>query len=239
VKENATTWKALDIIYNYQPKQDKSIMGRVTDFWNGLRNIKAVRNRLRLIKKQLRSLIQKFAKEEKEIRLISIASGSAQGIIEIIKEFKQRGIVIKAIFLDLDPSAIEYSKNLAKKAGIIDQIIFINESARELENSTHGFNPHIIEVTGLFEYRPKERAIKLLERIHKLLVPGGVLLTSNIAPNSERLFSYWVANWPMIYRTPRQLCEIITKAGFNPKYCKIIQEPLRVHNVVICKKIHS
>ncbi|MBZ9578727.1 class I SAM-dependent methyltransferase family protein [Patescibacteria group bacterium] len=236
VKENATTWRALDIIYNYYPGKDKSFGGRIADFWNEIKNIKAIRNRLRLVKRQLRENIKKFSKSEKQTRLVSIASGSAQGIIGIMKELKQKGIIVNAIFLDLDPTAIEHSKNLAKQAEIINQITFVNKSTRELKNVVTGFKPQIIEVTGLLEYRPDEKAINLLKRVYDLLVPEGVLLTSNISPNPEKFFSYWVGNWPLIYRTVEQLSEIIIKAGFNPKNCRIIQEPLRIHNIAVCKK---
>lgn len=237
VKENATTWRALDIIYNYCPGKDKSFEGKITDFWNGINNIKAVRNRLRLVKKLLKQSIQKFIENKKEIKLLSIACGSAQGIIEVIKEFKEKGIFIQAIFLDRDPTAIEYSKNLAKQAGVINQITFINKSTTDLENVVHGFEPDIVEVTGLLEYRPDEKAINLLKRIYNLLAPQGILITSNISPNLERPFTYWVGNWPMIYRTPKKLSEIIITAGFRPEYCKIIQEPLKIHSVVICQKV--
>lgn len=237
VKENATTWKALDIIYNYCPGKDKSFTGRITDFWNGINNIKAVRNRLRLVKQQLKESIQKFSMNNKEVKLLSIASGSAQGMIEIIKEFKQKGIFIRASFLDRDPTAIEYSKNLAKQMGIMNQINFINKSTRDLENAVHGFEPDIVEVTGLLEYKSDEKAINLLKRIYNLLALKGILITSNISPNLERPFIHWVANWPMVYRTPKKLSEIIIAAGFRPEYCKIIQEPLKIHSVAICQKV--
>lgn len=236
VKENATSWKALDIIYNHRPGRDKSIEGRVTDFWNGIRNIKAVRNRLRLVKKQLKENIQKFSKNRREVRLLSIASGSAQGVIEVMKELKSRDISMKVVFLDLDPTAISYSKHLAKRVGVINKITFINKSTKELENIMKKFRPHIVEMTGFLEYRPNEKAVDLLKRIYNFLVPGGVLLTSNISPNPEKVFSYWVGNWPMVYRTTEQLSKIIINAGFKPQDCKIIKEPLLIHNIAICKK---
>ena len=236
VKENATTWKALDIIYNYQPGKDKSLSGRITDFWNGLRNIKAVRNRLRLAKKLLIENIQEFPKNEKQIRLVSIASGAAQEVIEIMKESKQKGIFIQAIFLDRDSTAIAHSKNLARQAGVLNQITFANTSTKELKRVAAKFKPHIVEVIGLLEYRPDDHAIDLLKRIYDILAPRGIVITSNISPNPEKFFSYWVGNWPMIYRTEEQLSKIIIKAGFNPRSCKIIQEPLKTHNVVICEK---
>jgi 2-polyprenyl-3-methyl-5-hydroxy-6-metoxy-1,4-benzoquinol methylase len=236
VKENATSWKALDIIYNYHPGKDKSLSGRITDFWNGLKIIKAVRNRLLLVKRILRERIEEFAKDEKEIRLLSIASGAAQGIIEIMKEFKQKGIIIQAIFLDRDSTAIIHSKILATQAEVINQITFENTSTKELTNIVGEFKPHIVEVIGLLEYRPYEQAINLLKRIHDLLNPEGLVITSNISPNPEQFFSYWVANWPMVYRTTEQLSDIIIKAGFTPEQCKIIREPLKIHNVAVCVK---
>jgi len=236
VKENATTWKALDIIYNYIPGKDKSLAGRITDFWNQLNNIKALRNRLRLVKKELKEIIENLSIKESEIRLLSIASGSAQGVIEAMSEFKQKGVLIKVIFLDRDPIALEHSKKLAQKAGVIDQITFINKGVNVLEETVKDFNPHIVEVVGFLEYRPEEKAIKLAEKIYQLLLPDGVLLISNISNSLERLFLYYVANWPMIYRTPKQLAEILVKGSFNPKNCKIIYEPLKIHQIAICKK---
>ena len=89
---------------------------------------------------------------------------------------------------------------------------------------------------GLLEYLPEENAINLLKRIHDILALKGVVITSNISFNLEKFFSYWVGNWPMVYRTVEQLSDIIIKAGFDYKNCRIIKEPLRVHNIVVCKK---
>ena len=236
VKENATTWKALDIIYNYSPGKNKSFSGRITDFWNQLNNIKALRNRLKLVQQKLREEIKSLLIKEPEIRLLSIASGSAQGVIEVMSEFKQKDIPIKAIFLDRDLTAIEHSKKLAQEAGVINQIIFINKTTRELEEVTRGFSPNIIEVVGFWEYRSKEKAIELIRRIYDLLLPNGVLLISSISPNLESLFSYYVGNWPMYYRNLKQFIEIITKGGFKPQEIEIIYEPLKIQKVAICRK---
>lgn len=235
VKENATNWKALDIIYNYIPREDKSFAGRITDFWNQLKNIKAMRNRLRLVKKILKETIENLLIKESEIRLISIASGSAQGLIEVMTEFKQKGI-IKAIFLDLDPTAIEHSKKLAQRAGIINQIIFANRSARDLEEVAKGFKPHLVETVGFIEYRPKERAIELVKRIRSLLAPNGTLLISSVSPSLEKPFIHYVGNWPMYYRNLKQFIEILINGGFDPKDIKIIYEPLKIQKIAICQK---
>jgi len=235
VKENAATWRALDIIYNYSPGKDKSFDGRITDFWNNLLSVRATRNRLRLLKYYLKKEIQNCFINYSEVRLISIASGSAQGVIEVIEEFKEKSI--KAIFLDLDPTAIEHSKKLAEGRGIKDKIIFINRSARDLEEVARGFQPHIVEVVGFLMYRPKEKAIKLIERIHRILAPSGILLVSQDNHILEKFFLYYVVNWPLIFRSPEKFAELLIKGGFNPKHCKIIYEPLKMHGLAICRKI--
>lgn len=153
-----------------------------------------------------------------------------------MKEFKQKGVYVQAILLDADPTAIEHSKNLAQEAGVIEKITFINKNSKEIEKITKGFNPQIVEVVGFLEYRPKEKAIALIKRIHRLLAPEGILLISNINYNPEIPFFYWVVDWQMIYRTPRELSEILVKGSFSSKNCKIICEPLKIYSLAICKK---
>lgn len=237
VKENAASWKALDIIYNYKPGQKNNFEGRTTDFWNQLKNIKALRNRLKLVKQKLREEIDFLLKKESEIRIFSIASGSAEAVIDIIKEYKEKGVIIKAILLDLDPTAIENSKKLATRAGVINHITFANKSTRALEEVAKEFNPNIIELVGFLEYRPKEKAIQLIRRIYSLLAPNGVFFTSTVTPSFEKMFSYYVSNWPMIYRNLDQFIDLVVDGGFDPRESRIIYEPLKVQKIAICRKV--
>ena len=235
IKETATTWRALDIVYNYEFEKRKGFKGKITDFWLKILNAQALRNRFKLVKQKLKEEIEIISQKESEIRLFSIASGSAQAVVEVMAELKEKNI--KAIFLDLDPMAIEHSKKLAQKAGVIDQITFINKGANVLEEAIKKFNPHIIELVGFLEYRPEEKAIKLIERIYRVLAPKGTLLVSNIYNNPESLFLHYVVNWSMIYRSPKKLAEIIVKGGFNPQNCQIVFEPLKIHYIAECKKL--
>ena len=237
IKKEAATWRALDLIYNHKFGQGKDFGGRVADFWLKILNAQAVRNRLKLVKQKLKEEIKKISiRTDSEVRLLSIASGSAQGVIEVMKELKQKGVYVQAVFLDIDSTALEHSKNLAQKAGVIEKITFINKSTREIEEIAKWFNPQIIEVVGFLEYRPKEKAITLIKRIYHLLAPEGILVISNINYNPEILFFNWVLDWQMIYRAPRELAEILVKGSFNPKTCEITCEPLKIYSLAVCKK---
>lgn len=236
IKEGAGSWKALDVIYNYKFGEDNSINGKFSDFWIDIINAQAVRNRLKLSKYLLKKQIKQLLSKHKEIRILSIASGSAQPLIEVIKDFKDKNIVIKTALLDLDPTAIEYSRKIAKKLGVESQIIFINKSVSVLEEEIGDFNPHLIEMIGFLDYRPYNKAIKLVKRIRDILLPGGVFFVSNTRYNPEAFFLKWVIDWSMIYRSPRELARIIAKSGFKPENCEIIYEPLKVHGIAICRK---
>jgi len=233
IKENVGHWQALDIVYNYQ-KGSENIFA---DFWYDLRSSQATRNRLKLIKFLLSKNIEEISKNNNEVRLISIASGSAQGVIETVAQFKERGILVKAVLIDLDPTAIDHAQKLAEKVGIKDQFIFVNKTASFIGELEKKFKPHIVEMVGFLEYRPSNKTIKLIRLIYQVLEKDGVFLVSQIAPNLESFFLKEVINWPMIYRKPNELIKIISSlAGFSPENCCFYHEPLKIHYIIEAKK---
>lgn len=229
IKEGASTWRALDIIYNYE-FGSSSI---VDDFWIGMMNAQAVRNRLKLAKQELKKAIMKFA-DHKEVRIISLACGSAEAVIQIMAEFKTKGITVRTVLIDIDQTALDYAKHLAIQHGVSDQIQIFCTSAAQIVKLSRDFRPHIVEMLGLLDYIPHDKAIRLVSKIRESLEPKGMFLTCNIAPNPERHFLKWVINWPMIYRTADDLMEIATKSEFS-KY-RLIYEPLKTHGLLIAQK---
>jgi SAM-dependent methyltransferase len=234
IKEGAGSWRALDVIYNHRFGQEVGFTGRLNDYWLAILNAQAVRNRLKLVKRELVRAIRDMAQRESEVRLLSLASGSAQGVIEAIAETSD--INVKVTLLDLDATAIEYSKKLAEEYGVSRQISFIVGSTSHFEKAGDGLKPHIIEMVGFLDYRPDAKAVRLVRRIYEFLAPGGRFLTANIISNPERYFLLWVLNWGMIYRKPEELADIIIKAGFLPEQCRIICEPHKIHAVAVCHK---
>lgn len=234
IKENATRWSALDIVYNYQ-KGSENIFA---DFWIiNIRNSQSTRNRLKLVKFLLLKNIEKISKQNKEVKIISIASGSAQGVIETIAQSKEKGILAKAVFLDLDPTALEYSRKFAQKKGVENQVTFINKTASFISEIGKEFKPNLIEMVGFLEYRPFDKAAKLIKMIYEVLEKEGIFLVSQITPNLESSFLKEVINWPMIYRKPKEAAKILFQAGFSPENCSFYFEPLKIHCMIECKKL--
>lgn len=239
VKESAFSWKALEIVYNLRPQKTETLEEKITNYWNNLLNAQAVRNRLILTKHLIKNHCSDALKRKREVRLLSIASGSARAVIEAISELQQEGAEtarIHVILLDRDPSAIEYSKELTRTYNVNVHIEYANVSTDMLEKITEQFHPNVVEMVGFLEYRPYGKAVELIQRIYHVMEPGGVFITSQIAPNPERHFLAIIMNWPMIYRTVRQFSDILEQGNFRSEYSFMIKEPLGIHAVAVCKK---
>jgi hypothetical protein len=235
IKEGSGSWRALDIAYNYQFGKS-GFRKKLTDFWLKMLNGQAVRNRLKLVERELEKAIKIIAKNKKrEVRLLSIASGSAQAVIDVMSKLREE-LDIRAVLIDMDSTAIDYSRKLAKEKGLEEKITFIKGSAVNLDKITNGFRPDIVEMIGFLDYRPHKKAISLIKRIYDFLPSGGKLLTSNICPNQEQFFLKWLFDWNMIYRHPKQLEEVIFQAGFSPEDCLFECEPLKIYTLAICQK---
>jgi len=233
VKEYATTWRAMEIVYNHPYPQKKTFRGMIDEFyWYGL-NCQGLRNRLKLIKDELRKAIDKVD-NGKEVRLISLACGSAESVLEVMAEFKAKGKVVKAILLDIDGEALKRAEKVAEHYGLEKQITVYQGSTYDINQIAHKFKPQIVEMMGFLDYQKQEDAINIVTKIRESLEPNGFLITCNICPNIEQHFLKWVINWPMVYRSPKDFADVATKAGFK-KY-RLIYEPLKVHGLLVAQK---
>jgi len=233
VKETAASWKALDEIYNYHFRFSLTPKVFIDNFWEGMLNCQAVRNRYKLVKQEIRRAILRFSNHQ-EVRLVSLACGSAQAVIEVMAEFKAKGVPVRTILVDINQDALDYANKLAKQNGVAGQITTMKTSVSQIVRIARDFKPQVIEMLGLLDYIPQDKAIRLVGKIYESLETKGIFLTCNIAPNPEMHFVTWVINWQMIYRKPIHLTEIVYKAGFSD--FRLIYEPLKVHGLVVAQK---
>lgn len=229
---------ALDVFYNYNESIKATLKnnpsGWLTKFWVGrLENRQAVTNRRKLVTKMLVEAFCRFDAEP-EVRLVSIASGSAQSVIEAILQAPH--LNVKAKLLDVDRAAIKASRERVRLAGLEDRIEIIEGATNKLESICDGFQPHVVEMVGFLDYRPTKKAVQLIGRIKKQLVSEGIFMTCNIARNKEKIFLDWVLLWPMIYREARQFRELLLQGGFDKKNISLYSCPFKIHTLGVCKK---
>jgi hypothetical protein len=237
-KWGAAGWRSLDLFYNYhektKPQLDGNLEGWLTRHWvEKMENRQAVTNRLKVLINLLADSFKGFSKEP-EIRLVSVASGSAQAVVEALQ--RNPKLNIKAILIDADSTAIAEANKTIKSSGLDDRFSLICNSSKCLEEVCVDFRPHIIEMVGFLDYRPRKQAIQLIDRIRNCLPENGLFITCNIKKNREKIFLNWLLLWPMIYRDENELADLLIQGGFAPEKIRIIYEPFRIHGIAVCKK---
>jgi len=239
--ENATSHVAIEVLYKHgNPKDSKNLLHKIFHkIWFNMNNSKAVRDRLKLVEREIRIILLKLAEEKKDINILSIASGSARAIVESVCSLdKLNNINVFVTFLDKNPKAIEYSKILSKKIPPYYNLRWITDTASNFPkyfNEEHK-NLNIIEMVGLLDYFDDDKVIKIFSLIYQNLSHGGFLVSANIDNNKEKKFITNVVGWKMIYRNGEQLVSLAIKSGFDSKKIKIIYEPLKIHAVLVAQK---
>jgi len=240
--EEATTHGAIETLYKFgEPEHANTFLQKFFHYiWFTTDNPKAVRNRLRLVTRELKNAIKEHLLQNKNIKILSIAAGSARAIFDAISldELKSEKIV-NVTFLDKNPKANEYSQRLSAERNYPKNYKFqwVVDTAGNFPNYLKdNDSPNIVEIVGLLDYFNNEAIEKLARLIYKNLEPGGIFITSNIVDNSERKFITEVVGWDMIYKKPEEFFEIAKKVGFLPENIKILYEPFKIHFVMIARK---
>ncbi len=249
VRDGAATYRALDVVYNFKEGQGSSRLVRDIDwFWIHVRNAQAVWNRYRIVRSELCSAIQRRSFDydkipSEPIRILSIAAGSAQAVIEAMAEMKRQGYEVEALLLDASSKALAYAEELAAKHGLTDSVrtkkcLIVADvnggDVYDFENKIGDFKPDIIEMAGLIDYLLDDQIIELFQRIYVLLPVGGTFITCHIHPNHESFFLLWVVNWWMRYRSKSQLEALLKRGWFE--ISSLITEPHRIHTVAVARR---
>src|ERR1035437_5754061 len=112
---HATTHRAMEVLYNRAKHPPANFLQKFfLSLWLGTNNSKAVRNRLRLVKREIKNKIVELASQKKEVKILNIASGAARAVIESLDEVSSKNdFQVSAIFIDQNHEAISFSQQLA------------------------------------------------------------------------------------------------------------------------------
>jgi len=234
VRDGAARWPALDAIYNFSEGEGETGLARVVDnFWMGIRNAQAVRNRLKIAKRELRSAIEKVSKPGEPVRILSLAAGTAQGVIEVMSRCVQNGIDVRALLLDQDETALRYARELAREYNVADRVETRNCNVLFFDREINE-KPDIIEMMGLVDYLKDKLATTLFRKIRRNLKPNGYFFTCHVHPNSESYFMRHVINWGMRYRRKDEFEDLLISGDFLAP--RLITEPHGIHSIAVAQK---
>lgn len=233
----AAAFQALEVMYTF-PRRRKEGTATLSGFiwWTVLDNARSVWNRLLLVEYELREAALEIAAQKRSVvRLLSIGSGSARPVLEVIASLEPK-LSVQSMLLDQDPEATAYSRELAQQFNL-NHTQWMTGDFFRLEQHCRSFHPDVIELVGLLDYLDHRKAIILLKKVFRVLEPGGTLITGNIAPNLERPYVAKGVKWPpMVYRTEECLRGLLLSAGFAEDDIRIQREPLGIHMVATVRK---
>jgi hypothetical protein len=163
----------------------------------------------------LKQKISDILSEKSSPRILSVASGAARELIELVEE----GKINKPLYfdcLDVEPEAFECIKN---KLETIDpenkhnlRIRFIREDFLNIIRGRNGDNLFdkydLIYSAGLLDYLSDRMARKLLSYLFNLLKDNSSLIATNVkASATHRSYYEMLGGWKLIYRTDREILD--------------------------------
>jgi SAM-dependent methyltransferase len=211
-------FKIIDEIYKNEPQT----MGyeRLFDNYFLLSTISvAVRNRKEDIKRKIIKYIN-VQPHGKKIRVLSLASGPAREVKEMIDANPEWHKNVVFDCFDMQNDAHKYAKGMMNGH---DNVFFetINvlkiSLARDVVSRV-GRKYDLIYSTGLFDYLEYQVSVRLVSNLRKLLKPGGVLLIADVRERyyNPAVFNMeWACNWELVYRTDSEFRNIFVNAGFK------------------------
>ncbi len=238
--KHATTHKALEVLYGHSSAKASGnhLQRFFKSVWLSTNNSKAVRNRLKLVEREVKREMRLLLSLGKPIKIVSVASGSSRAITESIDHVVlPPNPDLSVTFVDKNEEAIAYSKELASNHKFVANFNWVHDTAGNFFRTRPGdkkFN--IVEMVGLMDYFDDQKAINIFSLIKSALDDDGILITANIDDNFERPFITKAVGWNMIYRSADDLAELLEKAGFSMEKMSIYYEPMKIHSVIVARK---
>jgi extracellular factor (EF) 3-hydroxypalmitic acid methyl ester biosynthesis protein len=183
----------------------------------------AVRTRKDTMKRELRRLIDERRGSTKPVRILSVAAGPAQELLELLSELSGECPPIELVLFDQDKGALAYAYRRLKP--VVDtrwakrvQVLYLHDSIKRLLR-----DPKIFEEfgefdamfsIGLFDYLQASTAVVLSRNLFARVGEGGSLWIGNMTPdNPSRWLMEHHLDWYLIYRTREEMLEIGRKAA--------------------------
>lgn len=211
VSKHATTYRALEILYNWDRKfhfKNGLLDGFFTYIWQCTHNVQAVRNRKKIV-------VWKLRRQSPDM-IVSLGSGSARAVFEYLRINESAS----ACLIDFSDVALIYSRQLAfsQEFNFCNRtIIWHRDVAQNFEKYLRkDFSGKIFfEMAGLLDYFSDQKARNLFSRLSSWMRAGDVFCVANIIPNRERPFIEKVIRWRgMRYRKSHNLLDLLESGGF-------------------------
>ncbi len=179
---------------------------------------KAVRNREVYLRKKIHEVYKNRNPQEK-LKILSVASGPAMEIQNIIGDSNIDLSQVEFHLLDQDLDALKHAqrriKELATEKKLSVNLHLHNLAIRNVIQEglpIKGF--HMVYTAGLFDYFTDPVAVFAAQKLCDGLLPNGLLVIGNFSVNNpNQLVMGLVMDWNLVYRSELKMKELFDKVG--------------------------
>jgi len=241
VRNSVQTPFALDTIYVQRNLPVRNWRDWVLHFWLEQPDGVGVTNRLKMTFNRMQEALRLLYEQKvEEIRMVSLACGSAEASIQALANFHQRypEHAIHLDLVDLNGDALKAAMKLAVARGVSDMVCTHQMKLREFLSTMPDNHFHLVECVGFKDYQKNQRIVELTADIRQKLTPQGWLISAMIAPSKWAFVVEWVINWHGLNRRSRELFQRLLEQAFNYEgdVVESVLEPNRIHSVAVCRK---
>jgi extracellular factor (EF) 3-hydroxypalmitic acid methyl ester biosynthesis protein len=182
---------------------------------------RAVRARKDLVRRELQALLARGAKLGRPVRVLSIAAGPAQELVEVFEEADELPVPLEVVLFEQDKNALTHAwRRLkptadAKFPGAV-RFTFLHDSIKRLLRDPDLFGSFgkfdLVYSCGLYDYLQPRTAIVLTRHLAAATVAGGQLLVANMVDHPSRLMLEHYFEWHLLYRTRAELLDLGRRA---------------------------
>ena len=217
-KGYAGDFMMMEMIYADQPSGDGKL-GKLLDRWFLRSNAaEAVRGRRQLLASQLSRLTAERVGASTPVRIMNLACGPNRELFDFLIDCEYSE-AIEALCIDIDADALQYTDRHVNRFPHQATIHLMRENLVKwaIGRIRHGFEAQdIIYSAGLMDYLHDNLFIKMIDRCHAQLKPGGVLILGNFGTeNQNRNIMDHLLHWSLIYRGEDVLRELFSRSRFG------------------------
>ncbi len=207
--------------------EGNSIFGKILNkYYTECALSKANRNRNRYLCDKLAQLV--YNKGKDRVSLLSVASGPAFEITDLIQKNPTLANKMDITFLDQEIDALKYAQHMTYESKIKHECTIkttfkhstVGNFVKENRKTDTYTKFDIIYAFGLFDYLDDNTAQKLITHLSHFLNPDGTIILSNYSSENQ-FHGYYlsmVLEWYMIYRNKEQLAGLIPSKNVKRWY---------------------
>ncbi len=175
--------------------------------------IQGLKNRTQIAKDFVSTdLQQTLVNNHQELSILDIGSGLGTYGFHALREIPDG--VVHLVNIDLDERALRISRQLGDKAGLNENVDYINQEAVSFLNGTSK-KFHLVVSIGILDFIDDEKGTKLLHHVAEHMEDGGHLITSGTDNYRFIGFTRLAGMKGLTPRTQDGLTDLLAKAGYS------------------------